>query len=133
MSQENVEFVRRIYESGEFDVNPAAWLERAAPDVELVNPADAIEAGVRKGKQEVLDAWRGGREGFDSMHHDLIDCRSGGNSVVALVRFRARARGSTAIFEQSEAHTWTFRGDEIVRVEWGRDHGEALEAVGLSE
>lgn len=133
MSDENVEFVRRLYGSGDFDSNPSAWFDRAASDVEFVNPADAVEAGVRRGKEEVLGALTSVTEGFDSMRHDLIDCRSGGGRIVAWVRFRARARGSDSMFEQYEAHTWTFRGDEIVRFEWGRDHCAALEAAGLAE
>jgi len=133
MSQEDLEFVRRLYESGDFDTNPGAWLDRAASDVEYVNPPDAVEAGVRSGKKEVLGALSSIAEGFESIRHDLIECRSGDNSVVAWVRFRARARGSNSTFEQYEAHTWTFRDSAIVRFEWGRDHAEALEAVGLSE
>ena len=133
MSQEDLEFVRRLYESGDFDSNPGAWMDRGASDIEFVNPPDAVEAGVRSGKKEVLGALSSLTEGFESMHHDLIECRSGDDNVVAWVRFRARARGSHAMFEQYEAHTWTFRDGEVVRFEWGRDHAEALYVVGLSE
>lgn len=125
--------MRHLYESGDLDTNPGAWLDRAASDIEFVNPPDAVEAGVRSGKQEVSRAWSSLAEGFEWMRHELIECRSGGNSVVAWVCFRARSRGSNAVFEHHEAHTWTFRGSEIVRFEWGRDHAAALEAAGLGE
>jgi ketosteroid isomerase-like protein len=133
MSQENVEVVRRLYETGDFDTNPPRWLDHAAPDLEFVNPPDAVEAGIRRGRNEVLTALSNVGRGFESARHELIECHSGGSHVVAWVRFRARARGSTAELEQYEAHTWTFREGEIVRFKWGRDWAEALEAVGLSE
>jgi ketosteroid isomerase-like protein len=134
MSREDHEtFVRDLYESGDFDSNPSTWFDRLAPDAELVNPAEAVEAGVRHGRDEVLSAWRSTAQAFESARHDLIECHGTGDAVVAWVRFRARARESMAELEQHEAHTWTFRGGEIVRFEWGRDRAEALEAVGLGE
>ena len=133
MSRENVEVVRHIYESGAFDTDPEAVLDRAAADIEFVNPPDAVEAGVRRGRDEILTAWNNVQRGFESSRHDLIECHSGGSHVVAWVHFRASARGSAAEFEQYEAHTWTFREGEIVRLKWGRDRDEALEAAGLSE
>ena len=52
MSQENVELVQRLYEAGLFDQDPAEWLpELATPDIEYVNPPDAVEPGVRRGPE----------------------------------------------------------------------------------
>jgi hypothetical protein len=52
VSQENVEFVRSIYEQGLLD---SASGHRALPEaeVEYVNPSDAVDPGVRRGTSEV--------------------------------------------------------------------------------
>jgi len=42
MSEENVEFVRHVYESGLIDRDPEELLEFATPDIEYVNPPYAV-------------------------------------------------------------------------------------------
>jgi len=54
-----------------------------------------------------------------------------GDSVVAVVSFRARGRGSDRELTQEEAHTWTFRDGRVACFEWRHDLQAALEAVGL--
>jgi ketosteroid isomerase-like protein len=53
VSRENVEIVRRIYEQDMFGEDPDRLLDLASPDIEYVNPPDAIEPGVRRGRAEV--------------------------------------------------------------------------------
>jgi ketosteroid isomerase-like protein len=134
MSRENVELVRRIYEDGLFDRDPEQVVhEFATPDIEYVNPPEAVEPGVRRGPDEVLEALRNSSELFDSTRHELHDLFDRGDAVVAAVSFRTRSRRSGIELVQEEAHTWTLRDGKIVRFEWGRDLGAALEAVGLRE
>jgi ketosteroid isomerase-like protein len=133
MSQDNVEIVRRIYEEGLID-DPERFFELPlAPDIEYVNPAEAVEPGIRRGRAEVAQAMRDAYQSFDSHRHELHELFDGGDTVVAAVSFYARGRGSEAEIVQEETHTWTFRDGRIVRLEWGRDLGTALEAAGLSE
>jgi hypothetical protein len=42
MWQENVELVRRVYESGLFDRDPEELLRLATPGIEYVNPPYAV-------------------------------------------------------------------------------------------
>jgi ketosteroid isomerase-like protein len=130
MSQQNVEVVRRIYADGLFDRDPDRVVkEFATRDIEYVNPPEAVEPGIRRGRAQVAQALRSSSELFDWRRHgvrELIDCE---DAVVASVRFRAGIRGSGAELIQEEAHTWTFRDGTIVRFEWGRDLGAALEAA----
>ena len=49
MSQENVEVVQRIYDDGLLDRDTAALIELFAPEVEYVNPPEAVDPGVRRG------------------------------------------------------------------------------------
>ena len=133
MSQENVEVVRRIYEQGLLDRQPEQVLALFSPDVEFVNPPEAVEPGVRRGIPELAHALQSVTESFDSTQHELLDLSDAGGSVVAWLNFRTRSGGSETEVVQQEAHTWTFRAGKVVRFEWGRDRAAALEAAGLSE
>jgi ketosteroid isomerase-like protein len=134
MSEENVELVRRIYSDGLFDRDPDLIVyEFATPDIEYINPPEAVEPGIRRGRAQVAQALRNSSEMFDWRRHEvheLFDCE---DAVVAAVSFCARIRGSGAELIQGEAHTWTFRDGRIVRFEWGRDLRAALEAARLGE
>jgi ketosteroid isomerase-like protein len=132
MSQENVEVVQRIYEEGWFDRNPEPLLVLMTPDVEFVNPSDAVDSGVRRGHDGVRTAFRNVKEAFDTSRHELRNLFGAGDVVVAAVSSFVRTRGSEVDVVQEEAHTWTFRDGKIVRFEWGRDLDAALDAAGLS-
>jgi ketosteroid isomerase-like protein len=130
MSEENVQLVRRLYEDGLFDGDPERLVaEFAAPEVEYVNPPEAVEPGVRRGAAEVVQAMRSSSEMFDSSWHVLRELHDCGDAVVATVSFCARSQGSGAELVQEEAHTWTWRNGRVVRFEWGRDPEAALEAA----
>jgi ketosteroid isomerase-like protein len=133
MSQENVEVVREIYERGALDRNPKALMALAAPEIELVNPADAVEAGTRRGIDSVLASLEDMIASFEWTQHEPLKIHDAGDRVVAWVRFRGKGAASGAELEHHEAHTWTFCEGEIVCMEWGRDLTAALEAVGLRE
>lgn len=129
MSQENVEIVRRIYQDGLFDHRPEQVLALAAPDIEYVNPPEAVDPGVRRGTAEVARAFQNLSESFDAYRHELHELFDAGDSVVAWVSFCTRSGGSETEVVQEEAHTWTLRGGRVVRFEWGRDLKAALEAA----
>jgi ketosteroid isomerase-like protein len=132
MSQENVEVVRRIYREGLMDRDHARLVDEfATPNIEYVNPREAVEPGVRRGRDQVAEAMRQSSESFDSSRHELHELFDGGDTVVASVSFSARSGGSEREVVQEEAHTWPLREGRIVRFEWGRDLGSALEAAGL--
>jgi uncharacterized protein len=133
MSQENVEVVRRIYEQEMFGQDPGRLLDLATPDIEYVNPPDAIEPGVRRGRAEVARAVKDAHQFFESPRYELHDLFDHGDTVVAALTFYARARGTENEIVQKEAHTWTLRDGRIARFEWGRDLGTALDAAGLRE
>jgi ketosteroid isomerase-like protein len=130
-AEANVEIVRRIYEDGLIDRDHEQLLALFAPDVEYVNPPEAVDSGIRRGKAEVAQALHNLSESFEAYRHVLRELYHAGDAVVALVDFCARARGSEAEIVQQEAHTWNFRDGMIVRHEWSRDPDGALSAVGL--
>ncbi|HEY8640584.1 MAG TPA: nuclear transport factor 2 family protein [Solirubrobacterales bacterium] len=133
MSQENAEIVRRIYEQGLLDQHPEQLAALVTPDVEYVNPPEALEPGIRRGRTELARALRNVSEPFDSYRYEFHELFKAGDAVVASVSCHARSFGSETELVQEEAHTWTLRDGKIVRFEWGRDLGTALEAAGLSD
>ena len=133
MSQENVELVRHIYESGLFDRDPDELLELATSDVEYVNPPYAVEPGVRYGLVAVAQAMRRFAEVWEKSRHELRELYDCGDIVVAAVSWHIRNRGSEMELVNEEAHTWTLREGRIARFEWGQDLDSALEAVGPRE
>ena len=132
MPRENVDLVRRLYEAGLIDQDPAEWLPGlAAPDIEYVNPPDAVEPGVRRGLENVVAAMRGFSEVWMESRHELHELFDGGDVVVAAVSWYTLSRGSETELVQEEAHTWTLREGRIAGFEWGRDLNGALRAAGL--
>ena len=129
MSQENVEIVRNIYESGLFDRDPEELLELATPDVEYINPPYAVEPGVRYGLVEVAQAMRRFAEVWEKSRHELRELYDCGDVVVAAVNWHIRGRGSERELVNKEAHTWTLREGRIARFEWGQDLGKALDVA----
>lgn len=74
MSRENVEAVRRIYDDGLIDQDPVWLLEVATPDIEYVNAPNAIEPGVRRGQDEVVQAMRRFAEPFRESGTSCTSC-----------------------------------------------------------
>jgi ketosteroid isomerase-like protein len=130
-AQGNLELVRRIYDDGLFDHNHEGLLAFVAPDVEYVNPPEAVEPGARRGRDAVAQALQNMSEYFDFARHELVELFDGGATVVASVRFRTRSRGSKSDVVQEEAHTWTLRDGKVLRFEWGRSLTDALNAAGI--
>jgi ketosteroid isomerase-like protein len=132
MSQENVEMVRSVYEHGLLD-STDGHNALAEAEIEYVNPPDAIDPGVRRGRG-LRTALGSLTEAFDERQHQLRRLFDAGDVVVAHVVFCGRGATSGATVTQDEVHTWTFDGTgRIVRFEWGRDLTAALEAAGLEE
>ncbi len=129
MSEENVEIVRRIYRDGLIDRDPKRLVDHfAAPDIEYVNPPEAVDPGIRRGRAEVRLALRRARQSSPSYRHELHELFDLGDTVVAAVSRHAGRPSSSGI--QKEAHTWTFRDGKVVRFERGRNLDTALEAAG---
>src|SRR5689334_14505250 len=132
MSEENVEIVRRIYEEGLLERDPKRFVHDFATwDIEYVNPPEAVDPGIRRGRAEVNLALRRARQSSASYRHELDELFDLGDTVVAAVSRHAGPPSSSEI--QEEAHTWTFRDDKVMRLERGPDLAAALEAAGLSE
>jgi ketosteroid isomerase-like protein len=136
MSEENVEIVRRIYKEGLIDRDPKRLLDHfATPDIEYVDPPEAVDPGTRRGRTEVMLALRRARQSSTTYRHELHELFDVGDTVVAAVSLYATVRGGSKseIIQEEQAHTWTLRDGKVVRFERGRNLKSALEAAGLRE
>jgi uncharacterized protein len=132
MSRENVEIVRRIFESlGGSEIRfPAEFLD---PEVEWVNPPYAVEPGTRRGRAAFEQAAASISGAFDEFSFEGDEVIDAGERVLVLTTFVVHGRGSGMEQRQPQGYIWTLRNGRAVRFEWFNSHAEALEAVGLRE
>jgi ketosteroid isomerase-like protein len=134
MSEENMEIVRQIYKEGLLDRDPKRLVDDfAIPEIEYVDPPDDVDPGSRHGRKDVMLALRRARQAFSDYEHELRELFDAGDTVVASVNFRAKARrgSQSEVIDTEEAHVWTLRDGKVIRFENGRDLKDALAAAGL--
>lgn len=132
MSQENAELVRRFYEAWARDDFPGP-LELMDPDIEYVNPAEAVEPGTRRGMPAFAEAVEKLLQSWEFWRAEIEELTVVGDEVAVVLRYRARGRGSGIDIEGRESALWTLRNGKVVRYEWFKGPEEALDAAGLSQ
>lgn len=126
MSEENLEVIRAIY---------AAWdsghLGRRymAPEVEYVNPPDALEGGTLAG----ADSFNSVFEVYSDVEIEVDELIPAGEKVVMLGSMRGRARATGLQMRRPHMQVWTLRDGKAARMQWFHTAGEALRAAGLPE
>ncbi len=127
MSQENVEIVRRIYES----INAGDWdaaFRDVDEDAELETQlSGSFGAGAR------LTFYEDQAAAFAFLSVDLDEILDAGDQIVALLRVRGQPHGSTAEIKVRVGNLWTIRDGTVVSLHSFPKREEALEAAGLSE
>ena len=132
MSQENVEIVRSFYDAWARDGFPGP-LGVLDPEIEYVNPAGAIEPGIRRGLPAFNEAVEKLFEGWETWHIEPEQFRAVGDQVAVVMGYRARARQSGIEIQGHESALLTLRDGKVVRYEWFHKPADALKAVGLEE
>ena len=134
MSQENVEVVRRIYESipGDFDPDDPI-LALYAPDFELdqsdAAPDSEVTVGVEAADAAIREYW----ETFDDFSVKLEEViHADEKQVVTRVRDGGRIKGGDAEVWSNFFHVWTFAGGKVTRLSLHNDRHRALKAAGLN-
>ena len=123
MSAANIELVRNIYDAWAEGRSARAFI---AEDVEYVNPPDAIEPGVLRGRRSfarIRDAY----EDVSVVPERFVD--AGADDVVVIARLKVGTRGF--VTETTQGYVWTVRDGRAVRFRWFTDPAQALAAVGL--
>jgi ketosteroid isomerase-like protein len=134
MSQENVEIIRRLFDT----IDESGWAAAIASphihdDAELTFK-DGPRAGTHKGREQVGAVIADLQGGFESWIAEPVKLIESGDQVVAVVNNRLRPKGGTSgEFEYRNGFIWTFRDGMIVSVVGYPSPEEALEAAGLRE
>jgi ketosteroid isomerase-like protein len=130
MAGENVESVRRSWEAfnrGDLD----GFLADVAEDAEFEEDPAFPEAGVFRGRAEVMRYLGAFQEQMREHRFAIEELRDLGDRVLALLHETARGASSGIAVEQRPAFLYRFRSGRIVHVRAYLDRSEALEAVGL--
>jgi ketosteroid isomerase-like protein len=130
MSRENLEIVRAIHDALAAGESPAS-LGLLHPDIQYVNPAEAVEPGTRRGLAAYEDAMRSMNDSFEDVRIDVREIKDVGDKVVVLATYTARGRSSGAQRQNEDGYVWTIRDGKAIRFEWFNDPAKALEAAGL--
>ena len=125
-----MDVVRRIY---------AVWDEEGSPvpsglldpEIEWVNPPDAIERGTRRGIESFATAAESVSATFEGVGVDIDEMLDAGDRVIVLATLHGRGRGSGADVERRQGYVWTLRDGKVVRFEWFNSPDEALTAAGV--
>ena len=130
MSRDNLEAIRQGYEAfNRGDVEGV--LEGLHPDIEWVVPDFLPEPDTYRGPEGVRKFFQGWTDAFEGFNVEIEELGDYGEHVVALARVGGRLRGSDlTLHGRTFAQVWTFRGEQVVRVEMFPDKKAALEAAG---
>jgi ketosteroid isomerase-like protein len=131
MSQENVELMRQAYDAYNRE-GIRGILEYLDAEVEWRNPVDSPIAGVFVGHEGVVEFQRLTDEVWEEMHFEPVQINElSGGRLLAVVRFRFRARASEMEAEVPFAHLITFRDGKATALSMYTSEAAALRAAGL--
>ena len=143
MSQENVEMVRRLWESFKgVDCTTIVWDGEAiremterfwSPDVELRWSRGNPEARAYRGRAGVLQAFREWVEPFSEYYVEPLDFIEVGDRVVVPQRQWGVGKTSGIPVEVEVTYLYEIRDNQMTRVDEYDALDEALEAPGLRE
>jgi ketosteroid isomerase-like protein len=133
MSRDNADVVRAVLEA-QRRRDWEAFRGLYHPEIEWEDVSGLWgDWGMRRGFDDVRDAFVTWFEAFEQVHFDLERIVEAGDQVVAFIRVGGRGRESGLVIDQRIPSVWTVRGGRVVRVRGYRDEAEALEAAGLRE
>jgi ketosteroid isomerase-like protein len=141
MSQENVEIVRRAYESfnrwaAHPEEDPLANPEVESlfhPEVAFHTYANAPEAGVYRGRDAVIAYNQRLFEQFESVRIELDEVLAADDRVVVVSRSTPSPGAAGAATVVQVVELWTIRDGLLAERQTLPTREEALEAVGLRE
>jgi ketosteroid isomerase-like protein len=99
------------------------------PEIEWVNPPDAVETGTRHGTQAFEGAQSAFGRAYSSVGLDVERRLERGDGVGLIVETRYQGRGSGIKVRQRLGLAFTIRDGKVVRFEWSRQPEELLERL----
>jgi ketosteroid isomerase-like protein len=91
------------------------------PEIEWVNPPDAIETGTRTGTSGFSEAETSFRSAYSSIEIELERLTERGDDVGVITELHFRGRGSGIEVRQRMGMLFTIRREQLVRFEWSND------------
>ena len=136
MSEQNLDLVRRTYESfNRWRLDPSLRLggeDFLHPEVEFHTYPNSPEAGVYRGTEAVIEYNQRLFSQFESIHIEVEELLAADDRVAVISRQHAVGRtGHTPIVVQV-VEVWTIRDGLLAERHTFSTRDEALEAVGLS-
>jgi uncharacterized protein len=132
MSEENVAIVRRIYANWAPGSSPAES-NLLHPDIEWVNPSDAVEPGTGAGIKAFISITEDLDKTIRGLRMDVERFIDAGDRVVVIATMRGRGGASGVAVENRHGSVWTIRDGKAVRFQWFHEPDEGLKAVDLRE
>ena len=138
MSQENVDLVRRAYDSfnqwaAHPERRPLGDTSLLHPEVEFHTYATSPEAGVYRGPDAVIEYNQRLFEQFESVRIEVQELVPAGDRVLVTSRQHAVPRGGQTAMVVDVVEVWTIRDGLLALRQSFATRGEALEAAGLAE
>ena len=130
-STQTIQALLEAWRRGEVDPALLALFdpEVTYEDYDLPDHAGEVYSGL----QGVLEATETWSEPYEEITNELQRIVGSGDCLVAIHRFRARARHTGIEFDQPSAYVYTFRDGKIIRIQGYWDPQEALAVAGLVE
>ncbi len=123
---QTVEAVLAAFRRGDVET----MLDLNHPDAEWVNPDYAIEAGTRRGREEIRLAVERLFEFFEDAEVESME-RVPDGRILVISRVRSRGIAGGRGIEARTATIYTLRDGLLVRYEWFRTPEEGRAAAGL--
>lgn len=125
----NADLVRELYRRLEKDSRFPD--ELIADEIEWVNPPDAVEPGIQRGREAFHAATASTAEAFDQRAVEAQELIEAADQVVLLCTWVTRGRASGLESRQPQGHVWSFRDGKAIRFRWFNDQAAALRAAGI--
>jgi ketosteroid isomerase-like protein len=133
MTEERVAAILQGYDALNRGV-PEEAVGNFSPAFEFVPPAILPESEVIRGGEGLLSFWAMWIEMFDDFHIEIEETIDAGDAVVVMAAACGTVKDSgVEVRSPSFPHVWTFREDQIVRMEAMQNRAMAMEALGLSD
>ena len=140
MSQENVEFVKGLFDStGQIGKEtllqalPTLIAEMCDPEIEWIEAPTRADQRVARGHEAVRESFERWLENFEDYEGHLEEALDCGDKVFVIAREQASGAASGAAISQRIYIVVTFREGKITRYEEFYDEQPARAAAGLSQ
>jgi ketosteroid isomerase-like protein len=136
MSDENVQFVRAMYEAAGgagkeelLEMLPEMVRQFCDPEIEFVESPERVDSRVWRGHDGVLECWRRWLEEFRSYSVELEHIEAHGDDVFVAAREQGQGAASGAPAENVIFQVWTMRNGKLLRYREFYDESAARAAL----